>query len=127
MRSGTMIKIAYAWTLAWVTPGPKILQSLAYGMRPNLRATMSEASLLHDVLYRGIRPEARIANAHAAVTRGPNPRPRNSSAVSRPASAATSECLAQKQTLTGYPSSTIAIAGARPAAISPATHPRKLR
>ena len=67
---------------------------------------------------------ARIANAHAAATREPSPRPRNATAVSSPASAATLERRAQKQTLTGYPSSTTATMGIR-SGISPAFQPEK--
>ena len=85
-----------------------MLHILAYATNPNFRATAIEASFDHDVLYSGIRPEARTATAHAAVTRGPIPRPRNSTAVSTPASAATSERRAQKHTLTACPSSTTA-------------------
>ena len=72
-----------------------------------------------------MRPEARIAKAHAAVTRGPSPRPRNAIAVSSPASAAMSERLAQKQTLTACPSSITATMGDR-FGISSAFHPVKL-
>ena len=78
----------------------------------------------HDVLYRGTRPEARIASAQAAATLGASPRPRNPAAVSIPASAAMPERLAQKQTLTGYPSSTNATIGVR-YGISLAVHPEK--
>ena len=78
----------------------------------------------HDVLYSGTRPEARIANAHPAATRGPSPHPRNAAAVSSPASAAASERHAQKQALTADPSSTNATIGARNG-ISLAVHPVK--
>ena len=70
---------------------------------------------------------ARIARAHAATTRAAKPRPRNGAAVSSPAAAAVSERRAQKQMLTGQPSSAIAITGARPAAISPDSQPPKWR
>ena len=82
-------------------PPSWILHLLAYVTSPNLRATASEASLDHDVLYSGTRPEARIASAHPAATRGPSPRPRNAGAVSRPASAAASERHALKQSAYG--------------------------
>ena len=99
-----------------------MLHVLAYATNPNLRATASEASLVHDVLYSGTRPEPRTAKAHAAVTRGPSPRPRNSTAVSTPASAATSERRAQKHTLTACPFSTTPTIGLH-SGISLACHP----
>ena len=102
-----------------------MLHVLAYATNPSLRATANEASFDHDVLYSGIRPEARTAKAHAAVTRGPSPRPRNSTAVSTPASAATSERRAQKHTLTACPSSTTPTIGAH-SGTSLACHPEKL-
>ena len=105
-------------------PPSWILHLLAYVTSPNLRATASEASLDHDVLYSGTRPEARIASAHPEATRGPSPRPRNASAVSRPASAAASDRHALKQALTAYPSSTTATIGVRDG-ISLAVHPVK--
>ena len=101
-----------------------MLHLLAYATSTNLRATAREASLDHEVLYSGTRPEARIANAHPAATRGPSPRPRNTAAVSRPASAAASERHAQRQALTAYPSSTNATIGVR-YGISLAVHPVK--
>jgi hypothetical protein len=73
----------------------------------------------------GNLPPARIAHAHAATTRPAKPLPREPSAVSRPAAAAMSDDLAEKQTLTGYPSSTTASTGPLPAATSPGTQPRK--
>ena len=90
-----------------------------------MRATAREASFDHDVLKSGMRPEARTANAQAAATRAPNPRPRYAAAVSSPASAALSERRAQKQTLTARPSSTNATIGVRPG-ISLAFQPEKL-
>ena len=60
------------------------LQSLAYCTRPSLRATARDAAWVREVLYRGIRPDARIAQAHAAVTRAATPRPRKAGAVSTP-------------------------------------------
>ena len=78
----------------------------------------------HDVLYSGTRPEARIANAHAAATRGPSPRPRNLAAVSSPASAALSDRRAEWHALTANPPSTNATMGVR-YGISLAVHPLK--
>ncbi len=78
----------------------------------------------HDVLYSGTRPEARIASAQAAVTRGPSPRPRYLAAVSSPASAATSDSRAEWHTLMANPPSTNATMGVR-YGISLAFHPLK--
>ena len=74
----------------------------------------------------GTRSEARTASAHAAVTWGPSPRPRYASAVSSPASAATSERREQQHTLTACPSSTTPTMGVR-CGISSSVHPEKWR
>ena len=82
-------------------------------------------SLDHEVLYSGVRPDARMASAHAAATRGPSPRPRNGGAVSSPASAAKLALLAQKQTLTAWPSSSTPTMGDA-SGISSSVQPVKL-
>ena len=122
----TLIRYSLTPTSGISSPLYPKLHPLAYATRPNLRATASEAPFDHDVLYSGMRPDARTANAHAAATCGPSPRPRNFAAVSSPASAAVSERRAQKQTLTACPSSTTPTTGDRPG-ISAAVHPEKWR
>ena len=77
-----------------------MLQFVAYTFSPSFRATAKDDALSQDVLYSGVRPEARTAPAQAVVTRAARPRPRNAAAVSRPASAATIDRRAQKHTLT---------------------------
>ena len=63
-------------------------------------AIANDDALAQEVLYRGVRPEARTAPAQAVVTRAARPRPRNAGAVSRPASAAPIDRRAQKHALT---------------------------
>src|SRR5262249_4142901 len=46
-----------------------MLQLVAYVLSPSFRATANDDPLAQEVLYRGVRPEARTAAAQADVTR----------------------------------------------------------
>ena len=102
------------------------LHALAQILSPSLRATAKDAALSHDVLYSGMRPDDRTASAQAALTRAASPRPRNSRAVSSPASVACPDFLAQQHTLMALSSCSTAAIGARPPTSS-AVQPGKYR
>jgi hypothetical protein len=66
----------FAFDRLRASPVHAMLEVLAYATSLSSVATASDAMFVQLVLYSGIRPDTRIASAHAEVTWPAHPRPR---------------------------------------------------